>query len=201
MRTAKAEFQDTPSIGEMSRRGSARMIASRVLWTLVCLVCLLVLSLAGCTGKTATTSTTAIANASAPPPENNFSSPMSQGQIAATSPAFAWWQAQFPGVQWAALGRGDINNDGRGDVVVVYPSGGGKFSLVAVLNLTSGYKMTDTYEAPVEEQVIRVFNMDDRPPLEFSVTGQKGDDVGYAIFNIVNDKLVLMMATGYGACC
>lgn len=132
---------------------------------------------------------------------SDTSSPLTQNRIAATSPAFAYWQTKFPGDQWAALAQGDLNNDGRADLVVLYGTPEGKYSFVVVLNLANGFQITDPIDAPPEDQVLRIFDMDDRPPNEFSVAGQKDNQVGMAIFHLENGVVTLLITEGYGACC
>jgi hypothetical protein len=134
-------------------------------------------------------------------PEENSKSPLSQGYIEANSPTFAYWQHQFPGSQWAALAQGDLNNDKRDDLLIVYGTDKDKFSLVAVLDLIDGYEITEPIAAPVEDQVLSIFNMDDTPPNEFSVSGRKGAEVGSAIFHLENGTIRLLLTAGYGNCC
>jgi len=126
---------------------------------------------------------------------------MSQNQIAATSPVFAYWHTKFPGDQWAALAKGDLNNDGRADLVVVYGTPEDKYYFVVVLNLANGFQITDPTDAPPEDQVLRIFDMDDAPPNEFSVAGQKDNQVGMAIFHLENGVVTLLITEGYGECC
>jgi hypothetical protein len=125
----------------------------------------------------------------------------SQNKIAATSPVFAYWQSQNPGQQWLSLARGDLNNDGRGDLVIVYGELGVKCYMEAVTNLPNGYRISAPVPAPVEDQIVSFVDMDQKPPSEFSVSGRKGDVVGSAIFRLENGTIKTLFDSAFGDCC
>jgi hypothetical protein len=117
------------------------------------------------------------------------------------SPAFAYWGQQFPGHEWVRLGEADLDGDGREDLLVIYRDTSDKCSFCVILNLVDGPKATESVSAPAEEQVMNAFEMDGKPPCEFSVSGRKGADIGSAVFRLENAKITQLFSTGYGKCC
>ena len=156
--------------------------------TLGIIVLFFISLLAGCSGKTTV-------------PISSSELLQSQNEVARTSLLFAYWQKQNPGFQWAALAQGDFNTDGRDDLIIIYSETASKCSMVLVLNFTSRFQITDSVPAPLEDQVIRLTNLDDTPPNEFMVSGRKGDNVGSALFRLEDGKIVMIFTTEYGDCC
>jgi hypothetical protein len=112
-----------------------------------------------------------------------------------------YWEQNNPGREWVKSTEGDLNGDGRPDLIVIYRENESKCSLTVVLDLASGFQTTLPVDAPVEEQVICVFNMDGKLPNEFSVSGRKGVNVGSAVFRLEDGKIVQLFSSGYGDCC
>jgi hypothetical protein len=144
---------------------------------------LLIFAVSGCNGTTnaaVTTSTTPVATA---------------------TPCIAYWEQNNPGWEWVRLAEGDMNADRRPDLIIIYRETESKCSMTLVLDLTTGFQTTGSVDAPAEDQVINVFNMDGKPPDEFSVSGRKGVNIGSAVFRLDDGKIVQLFSSGYGDCC
>jgi hypothetical protein len=144
---------------------------------------LMVLTGTGC-GKTSTAAVTS-----------------SAAEKAASSPCFTYWTYNNPGREWVRLAEADLNGDDTADLLIIYRQDNNKCVMVSILSFKAGFQITAPVDAPVEDQVISIFEMDGKPPREFSVSGRKGINAGSAVFRLEDDKIVQLFSSGYGDCC
>jgi hypothetical protein len=115
--------------------------------------------------------------------------------------AIAFWQNQFPDDKVILAVSGDINADNRPDTIIVYQLPGGNCQFQAVLDLASGYSLTGTLPAPLENQKVSFIDFDSKPPTEIFVSGENGNNVGMGIFRLENNEFVNVFGDDYDACC
>jgi hypothetical protein len=120
---------------------------------------------------------------------------------ATATPCFAYWEQNNPGREWVRLVEGDMNADGRPDLIIIYRETNSKCSMSLVLDLATNFQTAGPVDAPVEDQVISVFDMDGKPPNEFSVSGRKGVNIGSAVFRLEDGEIIQLFSSGYGDCC
>lgn len=112
------------------------------------------------------------------------------------------FQEKFPNNKVITCGYEDFNGDGRKDLLVIYKEGKKKNGMRIVLDTVEGYKFTDHTHAPIENQKIEFMDIDDTPPIEFSVSGSKDGKFGYAIFRLVDDfEIRDLFGEGMNECC
>jgi hypothetical protein len=121
--------------------------------------------------------------------------------VATATPCFVYWEQNNPGWEWVRLAEGDVNADGRTDLIIIYRETNSKCSMTLVLDLATNFQTAGPVDAPVEDQVISVFDMDGKPPNEFSVSGRKGGNIGSAVFRLEDGKIIQLFSSGYGGCC
>lgn len=74
--------------------------------------------------------------------------------------------------------------------------------MVALVNRGDGtYDITLPTRAPIENQAIRFFNMDQEGEMEFICTGEKDGQVGYAIYRIIDGELIDLFGEDMEDCC
>jgi hypothetical protein len=112
-----------------------------------------------------------------------------------------YFAGQHPGNPIVKYALGDIDNNGRADLIVIYRVGAGKNMMRALLDKGDSYEFTNEVPAPVSDQVIEFKDIDEKPPLEFIVQGRKGAKIGFAIFRLVNGRLVDLFGEGMADCC
>jgi len=98
-------------------------------------------------------------------------------------------------------GEGDVDGDGRKDLVVIFNVGKDKNNMVVVLDKESQYKLSNTIPAPISNQKIEFKNIDEKTPMEFIVSGSKGSSFGYGIYRLENMKIVDLFGEGMKDCC
>jgi len=106
-----------------------------------------------------------------------------------------------PGKEIITCSSGDLNNDGRKDLVVIYKENSTKNRMLVVLNLLGKYQYTNSFPAPVSNQSISFRDIDHKPPVEFVVQGMKGARVGYAIYRVEGTLLEDLFGQGMKDCC
>ena len=137
----------------------------------------------------------------------NASTTTGSGQPTASSglpgspAAIAFWQKQFPADTYILSVSGDVNADNRPDTIIIYQVPDGSCQLLAVLGLSSGYSLSGTIQAPMENQKVSFLDFDSKPPTEILVSGENGDAVGLGIFRLENNEFVNVFGEDYNACC
>jgi hypothetical protein len=150
---------------------------------------LLLAAIAGCGGRP----TTNTAENLPPPPPATL-------DTGARPAAVVYWQQKFPQYQLVKWAPGFLNGDTQEDAVIIYRAGD-KYFMVAVLELTSGFQVTDPVAAPVSDQQITVGNVEDKNPNEIIVSGQKNGAYGYAMFVLDKNQLLELYDGGMDQCC
>lgn len=112
-----------------------------------------------------------------------------------------YFEQTYPGFQVIKIARGDVNGDGRDDLVVMYRVSDEKNMMRVILDLEEGFLTTNEVPAPLEDQNIQFKDIDKKPPMEFIVQGSKGTKTGFAIFRIEKDHLVDLFGEGMDECC
>jgi hypothetical protein len=116
-------------------------------------------------------------------------------------PGLIHWQQQNPEYRLEISVMGDLDGDARQDLIIIYQAEKGKYQMVAILDHSDGYYVTEPVSAPVSDQVITIFDMDQKSPLEVLVSGRKGAFIGSAVFRLEKSVFEVLFSTGYGDCC
>lgn len=116
-------------------------------------------------------------------------------------PLYSRFLKAYPGKQALLSLPGDCNDDGREDLVIVYRDSASENKLVAVYSQGYDYLITEPIPAPVEHCRLEWKNIDERPPVELLVSGQKGIYIGYAVFRLVDGRWVSLFGDGMENCC
>lgn len=122
---------------------------------------------------------------------------------------------QFPTAKMLVACEEDLTDDGLKDLVVIYNTpekdehspntqlvDGGYIRMVVVMDTGDGisYKFTKPIPAPVENQRVRFQNIDKKEETEFVLQGQKGANVGYGIYRVIDDAAVNLFGEGMEDC-
>ena len=129
----------------------------------------------------------------------NYAKPVAEDNV-----AFLYFQKEVPDREVFLAVEEDITDDGLMDLVVVYhnPEEGRINWMVGLLNRGDGtYDITEPTRAPIENQKIRFFNMDQEGELEFILTGEKDGEVGYAIYRVIDGELIDLFGQDMEDCC
>jgi hypothetical protein len=118
-----------------------------------------------------------------------------------STPGYIFWEQHYAGYRCLKAAEGELNGDEKPDLLVIYQDETEKCFLVAVINAEPEYQVTQPFSAPVNDQVIDIFDMDSTSPNEFSVSGRKGVNIGSAVFRLENGQIVQLFSSGYGDCC
>lgn len=92
----------------------------------------------------------------------------------------------------------DLNDDGIDDLIVVYKVNSDSNLVSAVFE---NGEITKGIPAPIENIEIESNNFDDKPPLEFVLSGSKGTHFGYGIIRYENNELVNVFGSNMEDCC
>ncbi|HAG11204.1 MAG TPA: hypothetical protein DCK76_07465 [Desulfotomaculum sp.] len=116
-------------------------------------------------------------------------------------PAAEYFLKTFPDKKIITLSGSDLNNDGKKDLVVIYKENSKKNRMLVVLNLPGKYQCTNSFPAPVSNQLITFRDIDRKPPVEFVVQGMKDAKVGYAVYRVEGALLEDLFGRGMNYCC
>ena len=131
--------------------------------------------------------------------ELNYAKPVAEDNV-----ALLYFQKEVPGREIFLACEEDLTDDGLKDLVVIYhnPEEGRMNWMVALVNRGDGtYDITPPTRAPIENQAIRFFNMDQEGEMEFICTGEKDGEVGYAIYRIIDGELIDLFGENMKDCC
>ncbi len=112
-----------------------------------------------------------------------------------------YFSRQYPGKPVLKYALGDLDNNGRVDLIVIYRIDAEKNMMRAILDHGDRFEATGEVPAPVSDQIIEFKDIDEKPPLEFIVQGRKGAKMGFAIFRLVDGRLVDLFGEGMTDCC
>lgn len=113
-----------------------------------------------------------------------------------------FFQEQFPNNEVLKIGLGDVNDDGREDLVVIFKrTYEDSNEMRVVFNNKSGYKISSGHNAPYENQTIEFLDIDNKPPTEFLISGSKNGNYGYSIYRLVEYyEVESVFGDNMGAC-
>jgi len=120
--------------------------------------------------------------------------------VSADDPRLLWFEENW-GKRVILPASADVDADGRADLVVIYRVDAQKNAMRVVLAAPEGFRATNDVPAPIENQRITFRDIDDVPPLEFTVQGSKGPKLGYAVFRVEGGRLVNLFGHGMEDCC
>ena len=89
--------------------------------------------------------------------------------------------------------EGDFSGDNISDLIIIYRESNNSNKLIGIYTDEKGkVLMTNPIPAPIENYIVKFYNIDEREPQEFLVSGQKGANIGFAVYRLEN---------GMGRCC
>ena len=122
----------------------------------------------------------------------------------------------YPEAKVLAACEEDLTDDGWEDLVVVFNQpedeehkhssmelvDGGHIRLAVMIDGGDGqsYVCSEPIPAPVENQRIKFQNIDQKDEIEFILQGQKGTEVGYGVYRVMNGEPVNLFGEGMEEC-
>ena len=98
--------------------------------------------------------------------------------------------------------EGDFNGDNISDLIIIYRESNNSNKLIGIYTNEKGkIIMTNPIPAPIENYIIKFYNIDEREPQEFLVSGQKGANIGFAVYRLENGEFISLFESGMERCC
>ena len=116
-------------------------------------------------------------------------------------PLIAVFRESLPDREILLTTLGDCNADGIEDLVVVYREDRDKNHMVAVYSDGGSFSISAPVRAPLENCRLQWRDIDEVPPVELLVSGQKGIYIGYAVFRFVDGEWISLFGDGMDGCC
>ena len=116
-------------------------------------------------------------------------------------PLIAVFRESLPDREILLTTLGDCNADGIEDLVVVYREDRDKNHMVAVYSDGGSFRISAPVRAPLENCRLQWRDIDEVPPVELLVSGQKGIYIGYAVFRFVDGEWISLFGDGMDGCC
>ena len=116
-------------------------------------------------------------------------------------PLAAIFRKSCPDKKILLVKAGDCNGDGIEDRVVVYSENPEENHMVAVYSQDGGYRVSPWVKAPLENCALQWKDIDEVPPVELLVSGQKGIYFGFAVFRFVRGEWVNLFGNNMDGCC
>lgn len=98
--------------------------------------------------------------------------------------------------------EGDFSGDNIDDLIIIYRESAYSNKLVGIYKDSNGHILiTEPIPAPIENYTIRFYNIDEKVPNEILVSGQKGANIGFAVYRLENGQLISLFENGMEKCC
>ena len=98
--------------------------------------------------------------------------------------------------------EGDFSGDNISDLIIIYRESNNSNKLIGIYTDEKGkVLMTNPIPAPIENYIVKFYNIDEREPQEFLVSGQKGANIGFAVYRLENGEFISLFENGMGRCC
>lgn len=98
--------------------------------------------------------------------------------------------------------EGDFNGDNISDLIIIYRESNDSNKLIGLYTNEKGkILMTNPIPAPIENYVIKFYNIDEKEPQEFLVSGNKGANIGFAVYRLENGEFISLFESGMERCC
>ena len=98
--------------------------------------------------------------------------------------------------------EGDFSGDNIDDLIIIYRESSYSNKLVGIYKDSNGKVLITTpIPAPIENYTIRFYNIDEKVPNEILVSGQKGANIGFAVYRLENGELISLFENGMEKCC
>ena len=98
--------------------------------------------------------------------------------------------------------EGDFSGDNIDDLIIIYRESEYSNKLVGIYKDSNGkILMTDPIPAPIENYIIKFYNIDEKVPNEILVSGQKGAHIGFAVYRLENGVFISLFENGMENCC
>lgn len=94
----------------------------------------------------------------------------------------------------------DVSDDGKKDLIVIYKTNE-IVRMSGYISVDDKYIMVEEVPAPVENQTIKLKDIDDKGVVEFIVSGSKNGVVGYSIFRFEGNQFINLFAQDMDDCC
>lgn len=94
----------------------------------------------------------------------------------------------------------DVSDDGKSDLIVIYKINE-IVRMSGYISVDDNYIMVEEVPAPVENQTIKLKNIDDKGVVEFIVSGSKNGVLGYSIFRFEENQFINLFAQDMDDCC
>ncbi|AHM57423.1 putative lipoprotein [Peptoclostridium acidaminophilum DSM 3953] len=122
--------------------------------------------------------------------------------VPADNELLAYFKAQYPDREPVQCAYEDITSDGSKDLIVIFENEKDKKQMCAVIaEENEKHQLTEPIPAPAENQKIQFKDIDEKDELEFIVSGSKNGSVGYAIYRIIDNRMINLFGEGMEDCC
>ena len=121
--------------------------------------------------------------------------------VSKNNPLLQYFMKMHPDNEVILCSQEDVNNDDTKDLVIIYRVSKNKNAMKVVIDKQQNYKCSNEVPAPMEDQLIKFRNIDDKDQIEIIVSGSKNGQVGYAIFRLENMKIVNLFGSDMEDCC
>lgn len=97
--------------------------------------------------------------------------------------------------------KGDITNDGKDDLVLIFNKEGEDINNMVVLINGDKKVFTKEKRAPIDNIEIQFKDIDDKGPIETIISGSKNGNYGYAIYRLENNEMKDLFGENMKDCC
>lgn len=99
--------------------------------------------------------------------------------------------------------EGDFSGDNEEDLIIIYKESEYSNKLVGIYKDSDSGKILiiTPIPAPIENYIIKFYNIDEKVPNEILVSGKKGASIGFAVYRLENGEFISLFENGMEKCC